>query len=123
MRKQNITDYLVKKMETESIKQKKIFILSVITELADIFPMRLTDVSKIAWVEELIIYDEDRILKTKTLLRSGHRGNLYPSHFHEAITNFKKPIELKPDPPAKNPIPMPDSFKKKYLRMREEWEK
>ena len=109
--------------KTESIRQKEILILSVIIELADIFPMRLTDVSKIAWVEELIIYDEDRILKTKILLRSSHMGNLYPSHFHEAITNFKKPVDLKPDPPAKNPIPMPESFKKKYLKLKRDWEK
>lgn len=108
--------------KTEAIIQKEKLILSVIIELSGYFPMRLTDLSKIGWVDELMVYDEDRILKTKKFLRSSHKGSLYPSNFHEAVTNFKKEKYTKPDQVA-NPIPMPDDFKKKYLRMRTEWDK
>lgn len=107
-------------MKTESIKQKEILILAAISELADIFPMRLTDASKIAWVEELIKYSEERIIKAKTLLRASHRGYLYPDHFHEAISSFRKEKEKKEEINIK-PVPMPDSFRKKYLNVKKQW--
>lgn len=102
--------------------EKRALILNAIKELSDFFPIKLTDSSKIIWVEELINYSEDRILKTKKLLISSHDGFLTPKHFHEAICNFKNPMVEEPCN-VENSIPMPEFFKKKYLKMRKEWDK
>lgn len=110
-------------MKTEAEKEKEKFVLSVVMDLFELFQPKLTDMSKKLWIEELVTYDRGRILKTKKLLQSSHRGFLYPSHFHEAITNFKKDKPPLIEEQPRNPIPMPESFKKKYLRMRKEWEK
>ena len=108
-------------METNQLKNKQVFISSIIDNLADHFPLKLTDASKKDWIDELMVYSEDRILKTKTLLVRSHKGFLHISDFHEAIKAFPK--EQKQEPLIKNPIPMPEEFKEKFMNIQKEWSK
>lgn len=109
-------------METEIIKQKREFILSIINNFSSHFPLRLTDCSKKDWVDELMIYSEDRIIKAKKLLISSHRGFLHIADFHEAISNFPKEKQMI-DEPVRKSVPMPKEFKEKYMKLKRSWDK